>query len=290
MKDGNLTTIDSVVIRYSSLCFACFQTRDIFSTRDRAPFLNYPVPMVNNSIMNSFPSERPPVEPPFPTVGGVKRRRSVSDDVTTSMRPAPLSLSASVGANIRPFYDDRFSDAISPTVASGAAILGSFQNYRPPFPTGDPYPYTSTASASPASYNGGFDNFNPNYPYLGSSGPSQSAQGSSSNTLPSLQMPSFMAYQSPQFNEYGHIQNYNAAVPPRHNSASPNPSIQSSAAENAAPPPPRTNRASTSKKQDDAANRACASCGTTNSPEWRKGPNGTKSLCNACGECSAARS
>ncbi|SCV73548.1 BQ2448_7474 [Microbotryum intermedium] len=52
--------------------------------------------------------------------------------------------------------------------------------------------------------------------------------------------------------------------------------------------------ASTSKKEkaaktknDPAANKpgpaACESCGTANSPEWRKGPSGNKSLCNACG-------
>ncbi|KNE96072.1 hypothetical protein PSTG_10645 [Puccinia striiformis f. sp. tritici PST-78] len=29
--------------------------------------------------------------------------------------------------------------------------------------------------------------------------------------------------------------------------------------------------------------RSCTSCGAQNSPEWRKGPNGVKSLCNACG-------
>lgn len=29
--------------------------------------------------------------------------------------------------------------------------------------------------------------------------------------------------------------------------------------------------------------RSCSSCGAQNSPEWRKGPNGVKSLCNACG-------
>ncbi|WAR57265.1 hypothetical protein PtB15_8B312 [Puccinia triticina] len=32
-----------------------------------------------------------------------------------------------------------------------------------------------------------------------------------------------------------------------------------------------------------APGRACTSCGARNSPEWRKGPNGVKSLCNACG-------
>jgi hypothetical protein len=32
-----------------------------------------------------------------------------------------------------------------------------------------------------------------------------------------------------------------------------------------------------------AQSKSCASCGTSSSPEWRKGPDGTKSLCNACG-------
>ena len=27
----------------------------------------------------------------------------------------------------------------------------------------------------------------------------------------------------------------------------------------------------------------CQSCGTLESPEWRKGPEGRKTLCNACG-------
>lgn len=27
----------------------------------------------------------------------------------------------------------------------------------------------------------------------------------------------------------------------------------------------------------------CAQCQSTDSPEWRKGPNGPKELCNACG-------
>lgn len=32
-----------------------------------------------------------------------------------------------------------------------------------------------------------------------------------------------------------------------------------------------------------AQTKQCESCGTSQSPEWRKGPDGTKSMCNACG-------
>lgn len=31
------------------------------------------------------------------------------------------------------------------------------------------------------------------------------------------------------------------------------------------------------------ANAVCSQCGLTNTPEWRRGPNGVRTLCNACG-------
>jgi PAS domain S-box-containing protein len=37
------------------------------------------------------------------------------------------------------------------------------------------------------------------------------------------------------------------------------------------------------KKQKLADEYVCADCGTLDSPEWRKGPKGPKTLCNACG-------
>ncbi|KAH8921560.1 hypothetical protein BT69DRAFT_1283107 [Atractiella rhizophila] len=53
-------------------------------------------------------------------------------------------------------------------------------------------------------------------------------------------------------------------------------------------------RATNGRKEEGGANkmerkrgpkqaRSCSSCGATDSPEWRKGPSGDKSLCNACG-------
>lgn len=37
------------------------------------------------------------------------------------------------------------------------------------------------------------------------------------------------------------------------------------------------------KKQKVADEYVCTDCGTLDSPEWRKGPKGPKTLCNACG-------
>lgn len=49
--------------------------------------------------------------------------------------------------------------------------------------------------------------------------------------------------------------------------------------------PDRENRASLDKKKKVkvADEYVCTDCGTLDSPEWRKGPTGPKTLCNACG-------
>lgn len=49
--------------------------------------------------------------------------------------------------------------------------------------------------------------------------------------------------------------------------------------------PDRENRANLDKKKKVkvADEYVCHDCGTLDSPEWRKGPNGPKTLCNACG-------
>ncbi|GAA6007102.1 hypothetical protein JCM10207_001508 [Rhodosporidiobolus poonsookiae] len=55
------------------------------------------------------------------------------------------------------------------------------------------------------------------------------------------------------------------------------------------PPPPGSQSGKRPPKQRPDGpvykpnQKACESCGTVNSPEWRKGPTGAKSLCNACG-------
>ncbi|KAE9975894.1 hypothetical protein EG328_002939 [Venturia inaequalis] len=46
----------------------------------------------------------------------------------------------------------------------------------------------------------------------------------------------------------------------------------------------RDNRSSDRKKKTKLADEyVCTDCGTLDSPEWRKGPSGPKTLCNACG-------
>ncbi|KAK9765810.1 white collar 2 type of transcription factor [Basidiobolus ranarum] len=49
--------------------------------------------------------------------------------------------------------------------------------------------------------------------------------------------------------------------------------------------PPITTYSSQQRKHkiEDDIDRVCTECGKTDSPEWRKGPHGPKTLCNACG-------
>ncbi|KAF2100259.1 hypothetical protein NA57DRAFT_64892 [Rhizodiscina lignyota] len=45
----------------------------------------------------------------------------------------------------------------------------------------------------------------------------------------------------------------------------------------------KESKTNSSKKLKVADEYVCTDCGTLDSPEWRKGPNGPKTLCNACG-------
>jgi len=44
-----------------------------------------------------------------------------------------------------------------------------------------------------------------------------------------------------------------------------------------------TSRRKKMRKSHTTEQYVCVTCGRTDSPEWRKGPQGPKTLCNACG-------
>lgn len=49
------------------------------------------------------------------------------------------------------------------------------------------------------------------------------------------------------------------------------------------PPPLRIERASSYQRQRAAPPGRCHSCNRIDTPEWRRGPDGARTLCNACG-------
>jgi len=50
-----------------------------------------------------------------------------------------------------------------------------------------------------------------------------------------------------------------------------------------APPTPPTRKRKRGRKPIDKSFFICYHCNTTQTPEWRRGPNGANTLCNACG-------
>jgi hypothetical protein len=76
-------------------------------------------------------------------------------------------------------------------------------------------------------------------------------------------------------------QTYQSTTPPLHSKASSSSTMTSNSIENSTGatglPPKRV------RKRRDEADQSCLSCLATETPEWRKGPTGPRTLCNACG-------
>lgn len=104
--------------------------------------------------------------------------------------------------------------------------------------------------------------------------------GSASNGLQNLALASSTSYYS-DYNPNGQY----AGVGPSIETPTP----ATSFAQKSPVGPPGSNNQNTGpapvlhRVRKNDRNRICTSCGSTNSPEWRKGPSGIKTLCNACG-------
>lgn len=306
MKDSALITVESVVIKYGAVTFACFETGGIyFNSTQQKP-------------ADKFKLEDVPAN--FDSAAGSKRQSdSLGDDSYSAKRARtqgedekPLS----IATNPR-LYAPKLSDSdrtngggISPTVASASAILGSFshqqdtyQHHQPPF---HPLQHTSHPQHHPGVYSSMY----PPHP--------MQHQPPQHHAPPSFAYPPHpLAPQNHQPPPHPLSQQHSFAPPPPYgasahlehmahatatSSASPVesqlPRLPELLLPTSAPPPPQApygSAASASPKEPKSGKakgepknkpgpKACESCGTANSPEWRKGPDGTKSLCNACGE------
>ncbi|BGP19118.1 hypothetical protein JCM10213_005641 [Rhodosporidiobolus nylandii] len=97
-------------------------------------------------------------------------------------------------------------------------------------------------------------------------------------------------FPTPPLGDGGEYHHHSHPPPPEISPAPPQP-IQLDLSQIAVPPPPPPTSGSGKKPPKQRPDgpvykpntKACESCGTANSPEWRKGPTGAKSLCNACG-------
>lgn len=166
MKNGVLTTIESVVVRYNSICFACFQTRGIFSNpKNEVPRIDTSSPALSPAIPQHFDDHfrrsisTTSLPNPSPSMSMSllgKRRRSRSEAPLQGHKPMPLPLAetsnyyARTAAMHSPWAVDSEDDGLSPTVATGAALLGSLTHARPSHSQYPPtsYPYQSNVSHS----------------------------------------------------------------------------------------------------------------------------------------------
>ena len=120
---------------------------------------------------------------------------------------------------------------------------------------------------------------------------SSTISGSSSVVMPSITQPQTLPannYQLPlaSYHPYPYVQ-FPSSIPPQPVRVAP--SSSSSAPFYYQPvyfQPPRAAAAGTQFTVPEVINKSnnkCHRCGTSETPEWRRGPNGVRTLCNACG-------
>jgi len=165
MRDGVLTTVDSVVIRYGLLCFACFQVAGVLGNRN-AQLSTEQVPSIADYIYAQRPQEKAARSkpPPLPFIPSAQHNG-----------PLPSPALASANANKTWLYDNQIQDVLSPTVANGAAILGSLINTQPYHPS-----YQQHSSATSPGLYSPYDQFAPSFA-------SRSSHSGDSPTVPDYQ-------------------------------------------------------------------------------------------------------
>ncbi|GAA5968126.1 hypothetical protein JCM3765_005858, partial [Sporobolomyces pararoseus] len=346
MKDSILTTIESVVIMYGSITFACFQTGGIYLTSAKKTALGLnqasmnPAPVANDFNLEDVPSTAPNPKsylgynnntnskraspfiqgPPSlgsPPIKRIKKEanaspRHISNSATDDSNDSKnLSISTAFGRGpYRPSLEPEYGQngGVSPTVASASAILGSIstsnqnegtssttatQDHHQQF-TPSNFPHFRPHGASPASL------YPPAYPLYSqsqSTSPYQAPQSQGNGYFPqNFNQPSTTNDSSHQ---QTHDQTQNSFSSSIHRDPLPVRSMNSNQPQDSGPSggvSNGNNEADPSEAKEPKKGRtkpdgpvskpgpgkACESCGTVESPEWRKGPSGAKSLCNAC--------
>ncbi|BGP42610.1 hypothetical protein JCM10449v2_006622 [Rhodotorula kratochvilovae] len=367
MRNGTLTTVESVVIMYGAVTFACFQTGGVYLSSARKAGLSLVTSDIPADVKPSFALEDVPVTPTVGSVNAAGKRNSYGEQSNGSDSPpakrfketplqppvlprlqtsapssnggsaSPRSAEAVNGLSIstsgRMFrstldVDSITAGGISPTVASASAILGSLGEAQPAAPSAE-QPQTNARASYAAFYAA-----QQQQPF----DPSTGLQHSAAPFFPGQTQyatPHQLPHPSPHPLSQSHSGYFTAAPQSPHEPAgaqadsglfpptsqpydgqqqqqqaafagpsSPYPPQQQQQQGEgdgavAVPPPPAAAAGSNGKAKSPSAKKppkqrpdgpvykpnqkACESCGTVNSPEWRKGPTGAKSLCNACG-------
>ncbi|KAI5478202.1 GATA-binding transcription factor [Pseudohyphozyma bogoriensis] len=326
MSGGTFTTVESVVILYGAISFACFQTEaqylpstatpaftSVSSTNQHGAF-DLSTGVVNGgggaseyyddlsastssrkrlssstSIYSNGTDEHDYDQAKRSRLSGPLPPFSVDSHLTThqpspAQAQGPPTLSIATAPRHLSLRTEGVVNAqngageLSPTVATASAILGSFSNF------GATNGHAHRGLGLGDSWGAGGANGGTHHPLA----PAHGHPPLVSSPYDSPVLTSSSVASSEQQNA-----STSASTSAADGTPQPNPN----------PPFPIPNLKAGSKNQPGGAGggtgmgvggekkepvnkpsaKACESCGTINSPEWRKGPSGTKSLCNACG-------
>ncbi|KAH9815892.1 hypothetical protein DFH28DRAFT_967240 [Melampsora americana] len=311
VKDGSLVPVNqSFVINYGSITFASFrsgvptiQTAPVPPTRSPIMPPNKPPPIeIIHDSLQPVSLDIHPAQPSTVHHRAPKRPRTDSyPDIMTPQSATSGSGQISPMVQNLPTIPDspdpygssqytHFSGELSPTMASAADVLGSFHraHYHHPQsmlafqdlhrsnPSG---PSLETHPLSPFdtsfSLQGLANMAAGNYAHHRAAS-DFSAASASSSPRPGESFAAAVAMvispTTPTYDMRRRAHGHSASV------SRVRVNVQSSPA-----PVAMLNHQVSTDGQSSQVPRSCSSCGAQNSPEWRKGPNGVKSLCNACG-------
>ncbi|KAK4055054.1 hypothetical protein OIO90_003395 [Microbotryomycetes sp. JL221] len=324
MKSGSLATVDSVVIRYNAITFACFETGGVYfsNAQRRSSEANFTLEDVPRNVDRSSPYKRESAAAVDSNPSGFARRARIGSSAGVELPSLSITTSSPrLQPSAHAYAELHANGGVSPTVASASAILGSFSHQaHEQTPSYQPHPLRQPRSRDDNETHLAPPPPNPPRPTFTAPTAYQlpaPSQGYSLPSLPNANAATFASYpphplaqpqsQVPRSDtsDYPVSDQHRVAqhfdLPPRQqhhpNSTGSSAAVGVAASSTSDPGQDSASTEARDKSDIEKAKRkarreankskngpiACQSCGIVNSPEWRKGPDGTKSLCNACG-------
>ncbi|CBQ70334.1 conserved hypothetical protein [Sporisorium reilianum SRZ2] len=261
--EGKVRSIESVLIPYGGVILACFHT----TFQQELPPPDPKLVLQARATLQAQ-AERRKAEDSEPS----SNKRQRTDGLADGSNDAKLQTTASGAASTLPP-----SKAIAPSSASTSTTLPAQD--RASTANGGPHVQSNGHSAKAA--NGGT-------PKPAVSKYQKSASKSESSGLAALANPSLMYTNAPTKTPATPATPASTTTAAARPGAERTPSTPAHKAANGrahhvASPSPATASSATGGSPGASPNKACTGCGKINSPEWRRGPSGHKTLCNACG-------
>ena len=252
--EGKVRSIESVLIPYGGVILACFHT----TFQQQLPPPDPKLVLQARASLQAAQAERRKAEDEVAQGSPNKRPRT---DATAEPSDAAINASEGIANGVASESKTAAAAPLPPTTPKAPVQPSTAANgARPPQPTPPP------AAAKPA--NGATPK--PSTPKY-----SKPIKTESSG-LAALANPSLMYTNAP-------AKPPSTPTPAARPAADRTPAPANGANGHSAAPPSASPSANGGGDSPSGPNKACTGCGKINSPEWRRGPSGHKTLCNACG-------